>query len=190
MSLASPAAPGSAVPPVDRVAHRRLVEALLRAGEPGGGRSYALLWQCAAAEQQRVGRASRDAERSLELLVTEILALSHTAPWFDTRPELTAAAIEETIAYWTGTTQVPSRDAHQTWHQCWESRVLVTQVVPARGTLDMATLVAAEQRLRSDWADRWREWADRWADPSERADRQAAPERPERSGWPTPQPAD
>lgn len=161
MSLASPAVPGSAVPPVDHAAHHRLVQALLRAGGPAdGGPSYALLWQYAAAEQQRAGRAPQEVEQSLELLVTEILALAHIAPWFATDPRLAAACTEETIAFWTGTTQVPSRDAHLAWHDCWELRAAVVGNPPLAAA-DVVDAVDTERRLRAEWEAQWQAWSQR-----------------------------
>lgn len=166
MSFPSTTVPGTAVPPVDHSAHRRLVQALLRAGEPGDTEpAYALLWRLAAAEQQRAGRAPHEVELSLELLVTEVLALSATAPWFTDRPRLAGAAIEEAIAFWTGTTQVSSRAAHELWQECWESRHRLTEgriIEDAVATTgDVVTAFENEARLRSEWAETWSAWSAR-----------------------------
>ncbi|HEY9391618.1 MAG TPA: hypothetical protein VIR27_17850 [Mycobacteriales bacterium] len=166
MALASPTTHGVSALSVDHSAHRRLVNALLRAGEPAEGRvPYGPLWQRAAAEQIRAGQPASDVERSLEMLVTEVLALSHTAPWFTARPVLAAAAIEETIAFWTGTTQVSSRAAHVVWRQCWQSRTRVTGAVRPDPTdlADLAVAVRAERFLRLEWAARWLAWSQRLA---------------------------
>ncbi|HEY9476079.1 MAG TPA: hypothetical protein VIS06_19795 [Mycobacteriales bacterium] len=163
MALASPTIAGVSALSVDCSAHRRLVDALLRAGDPVCGESsYGSLWQLAAAEQMRAGHRTQDVERSLEMLVTEVLALSHTAQWFTTRPRLAAAAVEETIAFWTGTTQVSSRAAHVVWRQCWQSRTRVTLAVRPH-PVDVAAAVRAEQLLRLEWAARWLSWSQRLA---------------------------
>jgi hypothetical protein len=139
--------------------HRDLVEALLHAGEPSdGSTSYALLWQRAASEQQRAGYGAQDAEQALEMLVTETLALSRTAPWFGSHPHLRDTAIEETIAYWTGATHVPSGPAHESWRRCWETRTRATASVRIEPA-ELAAAVADEQRLQREWADRWEAWS-------------------------------
>lgn len=131
----------------DFPAHRRLVEALLRAGEPGfGAPSYALLWQRAAAEQQQAGRRPYDAERRLELLVTEVRALERVATWFRADPALRAAAVNDTVSYWSTGEPVAGRYAHEAWRRCWESR-------------SAAGLAGCECRLSDEWATAWWAWS-------------------------------
>lgn len=144
--------------PTDFPAHRRLVEALLRAGEPDAGApSYAELWQHAAAEQQAAGMRD-DVERSLELLVTEMVALSRSAPWFHSHPQLRAQAIEQAAAFWNGVEAVSSHHAHRTWERCWESRTQFTENAEP-DLAGFSAAVAEEQRLQREWTAQWADWS-------------------------------
>jgi hypothetical protein len=116
----------------------------------------AALWEPATQLQmRRTGQSHDAANDAVTALINELIGLLEHAPWFaDER--LRAAAVDETLAYWTGADpQVPSRAAQAAWRRHWDAK-------QARGAGPPADVRRWFEQLQSGqqaWLDAWADWA-------------------------------
>ena len=158
-------------------AHRALVEATLeearevharvregRRPRIRGVSRAAELWEGAVRAQMRLADQTRAvADESITAMVNQLTALQEEAPWFaDERPR--AAAITETLLFWTGLREaVPSRAAQQAWQREW------AQLSAHPGDLFAAAERPSPERdatLRRRFADlpsNHKAWLEAWA---------------------------
>jgi hypothetical protein len=114
------------------------------------------LWEPATrAQMRRTGQTYAAANDAVTALVNQLIGLLEHASWFGDE-RLRAAAVEESLAYWTGTDpDVPSRTAQAAWRRHWDAK----QVRGAGPPADVRTWFEQLQSGQQAWLDAWVEWS-------------------------------
>jgi hypothetical protein len=149
--------------------HRALIDALLAMTEAAGRdrldyphrREYRQarreihgLREATVSAQAELTGGSRDAaDEMVTMMANELTSLQEHASWFAADERLRAAAITETIAYWTGADRsVPSRPAQEAWQRRWNGRY----------GWPSPQVLAADPAMRRAWFDRLRDSQEAW----------------------------
>lgn len=127
------------------------------------------LWESAVRAQMHLADQSRKvADDHVTALVNEVMSLASQSDWF-VRPELRAAAVEESLGYFVFDADVPSRAAHQAWQRSWEDRQIplserLSRLDRPAGPLPREEADRQRQRmqasraLRTAWQEAWQDW--------------------------------
>lgn len=112
------------------------------------------LWEAAVSVQVELTGGSRDAaDETVTMMANQLTSLQEHASWFAADERLRAAAITETIAYWTGTDRsVPSRPAQEAWQRRWNGRY----------GWPSPEVLSADPAMRRAWFDRLRDRQEAW----------------------------
>ena len=112
------------------------------------------MWEAAVSVQVELTGGSRDAaDETVTMMANQLTSLQEHASWFAADERLRAAAITETIAYWTGTDRsVPSRPAQEAWQRRWNGRY----------GWPSPEVLSADPAMRRAWFDRLRDRQEAW----------------------------
>lgn len=169
--------------PVDvKNPHRALVEASLRhslednvADPRGHARRDSIeldrlggLWEATVMAQMRLAEQSRkQADDAVGALVNQLVRLQQDASWFTRDAPLRAAAIAESLIYWTELRKaVPSRAAHASWQRLMRTQAALSATAgglddPNRGPERGRAWSAQWTTDLQAWRDAWTAWSAR-----------------------------
>lgn len=118
------------------------------------------LWDAAVAVQSRLtGQAKDAAEDALNSMISHVLHLSGSVPWFDDEPHRTAA-VTEIVRFTVDDGTPPSLDAQRAWQDVWERRMATETLSPLFDdtSSEFDASFAEDDPHDTEWVAAWTRW--------------------------------